>query len=458
LAKERLTHEDHTTLTTSWITPEIANEAGLYRVDSVEGGEIVGQRHRDCAGIVFPYLLPGVGVVSNRIRRDNPDIEYRGERRVQTRRYLGETQGRNHFYYTPGTSLAALSDADLPIAIVEGEKKALALHRLATYGSPVARRFLPIGLAGVFGWKGVREIVENAKGQRQPAKGPLADFDRIIWPGRTVYIVFDTNAQTNDQVRWARVELTKELAARGARVIWVTIPETEGVNGIDDFLFRCGADATLELFGEADIADPAAECRRIVSTADPLAILDAAPILAVLSDTEYAKVKTSLPKGMSRRDLDRAVKEAKAKREREVPQKTEDRPMIMTTGRHMRDVTAESLQAVVASNVDSLATGGNDPAIFQQDGALFRVRKNEADRPNPGTGDAEPTPCAFGPCRQLCQESPWRSGRTHRTSAGGRRRHAWRRRVGRNTAPRGTYRSANRSARRLDTGSTRLRR
>ena len=55
-----LTSADHDALESRWIDPEMALRAGLRRVDSLTGGEIVGRKGGgDYSGILIPYFLPG---------------------------------------------------------------------------------------------------------------------------------------------------------------------------------------------------------------------------------------------------------------------------------------------------------------------------------------------------------------------------------------------------------------
>src|SRR5262245_28529048 len=70
---EPLHERDYIELLKSWITPEIADEAMLRRVDPQAGREVVGQKgNRDCAGILIPYYWPGEQSPFNyRVRRDN---------------------------------------------------------------------------------------------------------------------------------------------------------------------------------------------------------------------------------------------------------------------------------------------------------------------------------------------------------------------------------------------------
>src|SRR6185503_7612550 len=101
-------------------------------------------------------------------------------------------------YFPPGVKPEWLQDQSLPIIVTEGEKKTLALWRLAWHEVKGDRaRFLPIGLAGVWNWKGVVGKTVDARGARQDVKGVIADFDRIVWERHIVYIIFDANVATN---------------------------------------------------------------------------------------------------------------------------------------------------------------------------------------------------------------------------------------------------------------------
>jgi hypothetical protein len=151
-------------------------------------------------------------------------------------------------------TLEQLADSTIPIALVEGEKKALALWRLANYNSPTAR-FIPIAIAGVWNWRGNIGKTGGPNGERLDVKGPIPDLNRIEWTGRTVFIVFDTNVQTNDSVKWARLGISRELASRQAKTLFVNLPQDCGVNGVDDLLALRGPSRVLELFDAAADGD-----------------------------------------------------------------------------------------------------------------------------------------------------------------------------------------------------------
>jgi integrase len=151
-----LSEADYAVLAASWITPEIANEAMLRRVDTFEGREVICQKgKRDCAGMLITYYWPGEpGAFNYRVRRDNPDWTVGKDGKPKPdRKYLGPPNSGNRLYIPPGVTLEQLQDVTIPIAIVEGEKKALALWRLARYetGRP---RFIPVAIAGVWNWRG----------------------------------------------------------------------------------------------------------------------------------------------------------------------------------------------------------------------------------------------------------------------------------------------------------------
>lgn len=258
--KQPLTDADFRLLSASFICPELAQSAGIFRVDSQNGAMIVGKNgNADYAGIVFPYFLPGNSSVREyRLRRDHPDLEQGSDGQIkQKAKYLAPPGRSNLLYFVPMTDASWLADTSLPICITEGEKKTLALWELSWRGlsdSASAPRFLPIGLAGVWNWRGTIGKTESETGQRQDVKGIIPDFDLIKWKGRVVHIVFDTNVQTNESVQAARRGLATELTRRGAVMRLVDLPETDGVNGVDDLLALRGADYVLGLL---DAAKPA---------------------------------------------------------------------------------------------------------------------------------------------------------------------------------------------------------
>jgi hypothetical protein len=247
-----LNEADYDALAACWITREIADATMLRRVDTFDGREILGQKgKRDCAGLLLSYYWPGeLYAHSYRIRRDNPDWTEKNGKPKASAKYLAAPGSANRLYIPPGITSEQLSDVQIPITITEGEKKSLAIRRLAQHEKDCLR-FVPIALAGVWNWRGTIGKTGGPKGERLDVKGPIPDLNRIPWKNRIVFIVFDTNVHTNDDVQWARKGICRELTIRGADVKFVNLPQDCGVNGIDDLLAKWGPTRVLELFERA---------------------------------------------------------------------------------------------------------------------------------------------------------------------------------------------------------------
>src|ERR1044072_9214512 len=246
---EALTVHDLAMLLSSFITPELAEQVGLFRVDSLQGAKLVGRNGSgDYSGIAFPYFWTGeTSPREYRLRRDHPDLEQQANGAIKEKGKYLSPPGRGTFlYFVAGTSASWLSDTRLPIVITEGEKKTIALYRLA-FHDRLSPRFLPIGLPGVWNWRGRVGKTTDAQGARRDLKGVIADLGRIEWHGRVVYIIFDANVATHESVRAARQGLARELTQRKAEVRFVDVPSTAGVNGVDDLLGAEGPDYVLGL-------------------------------------------------------------------------------------------------------------------------------------------------------------------------------------------------------------------
>ena len=202
----------------SWLTEELVAKAGIRRLDEETARQVIGisgNRSGCYAGLGFPYGRPGESTINEwRVRRDNPNYEQQSDGSMKERaKYLGPPGRGNRFYFVPETPIGNLTDMSLPVVFAEGEKKALALARLAEYESE-RPRWLPIGLAGVWSWRGTVGKAAGPDGERRDVKGPLPDFDLLLWQDREAIIVFDNDTHTNPKVRAARQEPAREL--RGA--------------------------------------------------------------------------------------------------------------------------------------------------------------------------------------------------------------------------------------------------
>lgn len=252
---QALTPQDLATLERCYITPELANQAGIFRVLSRRGAELVGRRDdASYGGVAFPYCWPSEDSARDyRLRRDTPDLEQQLDGSIKEKgKYLSPPGRSNLLYFVPGIPANLLGDPTLPIVITEGEKKALALYNLSLHNTATGTpRFLPIGLAGVWGWRGRVGKTTDHQGARRDVKGVIPDFDRIYWQGRDVTIIFDANVASNESVAAARDSLAVELTRRGASVRLVDLPQCADVNGVDDLLAFKGPDYVLALIDAA---------------------------------------------------------------------------------------------------------------------------------------------------------------------------------------------------------------
>lgn len=126
-----------------------------------------------------------------------------------------------------------LDDPTEDVVITEGELKAAK----ATFDG-----FATIGLGGVFSF-----------GSKKLGLSFLPELASVVWSRRNVFLVFDSDVRTNEQVATALARLSRELEQRGALVRTVYLPEVEGLGktGLDDYLVAKGADAFEALLDEA---------------------------------------------------------------------------------------------------------------------------------------------------------------------------------------------------------------
>lgn len=229
------------------VSADLLERAGVHRVTDAEARHELGinsERLGDMGGIVFPYIDPNDGhCPTRRLRRDQPDIGADGK--VESK-YLCPYGDNRHLYFPPGADVL-LSDVSVPVIFVEAEKSSLAITCLA---QNAGRKILAIATGGCWGWHGKTGFRVGPNGERQEERGPLADLGRIQWKNRTAIIAFDANVATNENVQFARRNLAEYLAASGAKVYLVTVPQGPGINGPDDFISVRGGEAFLQLFDD----------------------------------------------------------------------------------------------------------------------------------------------------------------------------------------------------------------
>jgi P4 family phage/plasmid primase-like protien len=234
----KLSESDLRMLAASWITPDLAEAAGIFRVNSADGAVLVGRNGKgDYAGIVIPHTCPGIeNTRENQLRLDHPELELKPDGSTNEKnKYLFPPGRSNILYFPPGVTPEMLTNVNLPIIICEGAKKALAIWRLATEGRDCPR-FLPIAVSGVWNWHGTVGKESGLNGSRQSVKGPISDLARIKWKGRTAYVLYDGDKASNMSVLAAERGLARELKSRGSIVKIIDLPSAPRLSKPDDYL------------------------------------------------------------------------------------------------------------------------------------------------------------------------------------------------------------------------------
>jgi hypothetical protein len=259
IRRARLTDADYANLAQRWIDKPLADTARIRRVDSDTGRLLMGRRdHGSYEGLVIPYFLPGeVRIREWRLRRDHPDLEYKDGRPKERRKYLSPPGRANMVYFVPGLPAEKLREVGTLVIVTEGEFKTLALWRLANHQSSTPR-FVPLGLSGVWNWRGKVGKETGPNGDRRDVMGVIPDIDLVVWQGRRVILAFDADADQNEQVEIARNLLARELRIRGAEVAVMTWDIAQG-KGIDDLLSNIGPEKVLELIEGVDVDKQASD-------------------------------------------------------------------------------------------------------------------------------------------------------------------------------------------------------
>jgi putative DNA primase/helicase len=231
------------------MTDELIELHELRRVTDREAREECGIRYSqssDLSGTAWPIWGADGAIKGYRIRRDNPEIE-NGKPKAK---YI-QSLDRARLYFEL-SSRRWLSDTSVPVIFVEAYSSALAI---AAWCQRIEQRYLIIATAGCWGWRGTIGKSENEHGGRVDEKGPSPDLVHIAFEKREVFILFDSNAATNDKVKRAIRAFSKELQSRKAIVRLPALPEVDGVNGPDDYLSKfCDEDLT-KLLKDAKTAD-----------------------------------------------------------------------------------------------------------------------------------------------------------------------------------------------------------
>ena len=212
----------------SGLSDDTIARAGLYSATEPGVRDLLG--FGAGSGLVFPYPeLNGSGPYA-RVKLDATPPD--------GKRYRSPKGRPNRLYIPPLLDPAVLADARTPLWITEGEKKAL---KAVQEGLPC------VGVPGVWSWR-TRDARDRGV--------PIADLEHVVWRGRTVFVVYDSDLVTKPQVRLAEYALARELQRRGATVKAIRLPGPE--KGLDDYLLTHSVETLCGLEPVA-VLDPATE-------------------------------------------------------------------------------------------------------------------------------------------------------------------------------------------------------
>lgn len=226
----------------SGITDETIRNAFIHT--ETDPGKIAALLHWKYAAklgkcLVFPFF----DALGNRdtYAMLKPSVPRMDSKKGKPRKYE-LPKGQPNRAYIPSATRTALAEVNNPVLLTEGCKKTLAA---------IQHGYACIGLSGVWNW--CKKRVKDAKGRARGEFQLIEDLAAIPWNGRIVYVVFDSDAIVNPNVRNAERQLAKVLENLRAVVKIVQLPaEPDGAkNGLDDYLVRYGKDAFADLLSVA---------------------------------------------------------------------------------------------------------------------------------------------------------------------------------------------------------------
>lgn len=231
LLKSGLTASDAKKLQLEPMTEEQSTKLGLQRAG---------------AGFLIPYFnAEGERLTMYRYRYFDTTITKGFGAGAKLRKY-DQPQGSDVEIYLPQLIdwIATQKDANVPIFITEGEKK-------AAYATK--RGYATIGVGGVWSF--------GRKSRRQRLLPALEAFK---WSNRDVYICYDSDAITNHKIVMAENRLAREISDKGAQVRVVRLPENGDQKvGLDDYLVGVRKQQFENLLNETELWLDAAELHRL---------------------------------------------------------------------------------------------------------------------------------------------------------------------------------------------------
>jgi hypothetical protein len=200
--------------------------------------------------LAIPFFKPdGSRLGYTRLKPDKPRITKKERetakdkgREPKSTKYESPKGRGGHIYFPPG-SASQLQDITINLVISEGEKKCL---------SGTQAGLLTLGLVGVWGWMKPRKKDEKSRPIGQRELHP--ELEAVAWQGRRVFVLFDSDAFRNIEVRKAAKALAEILEERGAKVRILFFESDAGSKvGLDDYLVKHSREELDELLKRAAV-------------------------------------------------------------------------------------------------------------------------------------------------------------------------------------------------------------
>lgn len=208
----------HMLVKESGILPEIIKERGYRTV--IDKGVLISLGFSGSQRQTPTLLIPIYSVDGKIVNiQSRPDIP-RKNREGKSVKYESPAHSRVCLDVHP-RSYPQLGIPTVDLWITEGIRKA---DSLLSHGAKCV-----IGLSGVWNWRGTNE---------DGGATVLSDWESIALKERTIFLIFDSDAERNPKVKNARDRLANFLRSRGANVIVIYLPDgKDGMKvGADDYL------------------------------------------------------------------------------------------------------------------------------------------------------------------------------------------------------------------------------
>lgn len=214
----------------SGLTEETIKSAGIRDGSDDEVAVLLREKFK-VSGFVLPYF--GLDRKQLKFYRVKVLTSLNGH---HPPKYLQPKASGNHLYIPP--ALHAIDpdwvrNTDLPLFITEGEKKALAAVQA---GLPT------VAVGGVFSWRthihqldrGLVRVEDKAssrivhlddRGEKAYRTEVVSELGEIEWKDRDVFLIFDSDAESNPEVQRASFELSNWLDEHGARTFQISLAD-----------------------------------------------------------------------------------------------------------------------------------------------------------------------------------------------------------------------------------------